>query len=593
MMKPYNILEIANVHAGNEDYMLALLDEFSDVEASHGIKFQPFKFDKIALPDFSWYEVYKELYFTPEQWDRIITKASKKWHVWIDTFDEYSFDIAKANLDKVYGFKFQASVLYNHLLVKLFSQLDLTSKKIILNISGLESNRIQEVIHDFSTKLRPQEIILQVGFQSYPTQFIDSGLVKVEELKNQFRLDISFADHIAPEEDEAKYLPVVAFLKGARYIEKHIRLSGDKPKYDFHSSMDKHEYLSYVSILEKYTGAMGQPFINDNEAAYLTGSIQIPVSNAKLLEGTIPNLAYHFEFKRSNQTGLRAHEIQDYTGKFNVLNKDIEPFKTIQTSDFRKAKIATIVACRLKSTRLPRKAVLPIGGLPSVELCLKNCLRFQHVDHTILATSTEAEDAELEKFTYSPQVIFHKGDPDDVIKRYLDIIDKLQIDVVVRVTADMPYVSDEILQILLKSHFEKSADFTRAVDAAVGTNVEIISTRALKYVKGFFPSANYSEYMSWYFVNNPEHFRLNFVELPSELVRSYRLTLDHQEDLDLFERIEAYFKDAKLDFSLEQLFKFLDANPDVANLNSHITLTYKTDQKLIDTLNRVTKINAS
>ena len=40
--------------------------------------------------------------------------------------------------------------------------------------------------------------------------------------------------------------------------------------------------------------------------------------------------------------------------------------------------------------------------------------------------------------------------------------------------------------------------------------------------------------MTWYMRNNPEFFSLNILDLPEELVRDYRLTLDYQEDLDMF-----------------------------------------------------------
>jgi N,N'-diacetyllegionaminate synthase len=588
----YHIIEVANVHAGKEDYLLKLIDEFGTLKGIHGIKFQPFKFDKIALEDFSWYEVYKELYFEPAQWKNIIDKAAKYWDIWIDTFDDYSFEVAQKNIDKVYGFKFQASTLYNKNLVNLFSQLDLSQKKIILNISGLEVNQIKEVIENFGNKLKPREIILQIGFQSYPTQLIDSGLIKIKTIQQNFSNQISFADHIAPEEEDCTWLPVMAFMQGAKYIEKHICLSGEKPKYDHYSSMNKDQYAHFLLVADKYSTTLTQPFVNENEAKYLSGSIQIPVLKKDTGKGRIPNLETDFDFKRSNQEGLRAHEIEAKVKDFYLLAKDKKARETLQETDLKRAKIATIIACRLKSTRLPQKAILKIGELSSVELCIKNCLRFEHVDHTILATSTTDEDAPLKDYTYDKKVIFHKGDPEDVIRRYLDVINKMEIDVIVRVTADMQYVSNDITQILLKSHFEKGADFTRATHAAIGTNVEIISTSALKYAKSFFPEANYSEYMSWYFVNNPEHFKLNFVDLPKELVRDYRLTLDHPEDLELFQKIEEHFATTKQDFSITELFRFLDAHPEVANLNAHIGLKYKTDQSLIDTLNKVTKINS-
>jgi spore coat polysaccharide biosynthesis protein SpsF (cytidylyltransferase family) len=64
-----------------------------------------------------------------------------------------------------------------------------------------------------------------------------------------------------------------------------------------------------------------------------------------------------------------------------------------------------------------------------------------------LATSTLNEDLELEKFVHSPNVVFHQGDPDDVIQRYLDITRKLKIDVIIRVTADMPFIDNENLSV--------------------------------------------------------------------------------------------------------------------------------------------------
>jgi spore coat polysaccharide biosynthesis protein SpsF (cytidylyltransferase family) len=61
--------------------------------------------------------------------------------------------------------------------------------------------------------------------------------------------------------------------------------------------------------------------------------------------------------------------------------------------------IASIIAVRLKSTRLPQKALKKIGNLTSIEVCIRNALKFNHVDYTILATSTNSQDAELENYT--------------------------------------------------------------------------------------------------------------------------------------------------------------------------------------------------
>ena len=73
-------------------------------------------------------------------------------------------------------------------------------------------------------------------------------------------------------------------------------------------------------------------------------------------------------------------------------------------------------------------------------------------------------------------------------------------------------------------------------------------------------------------------------------MRKYRLTLDHSEDLELFERLYEELEHDSKSPSLDNIFNILDENPDIGNINSHLTLKYKTDQMLIDLLNIETKI---
>ena len=240
---------------------------------------------------------------------------------------------------------------------------------------------------------------------------------------------------------------------------------------------------------------------------------------------------------------------------------------------------------------MKRKALLKIGSIPSVEMCIKNILKFKDVNSVVLATSTTEEDSELKNYTYNKNVIFHQGDPDDVIQRYLDIIEKKNFDVIIRVTGDCPYLSSDIAEVVLNSHFEKGAEYSNGIGAAVGTNLEVINSLSLKKVKKYFPRADYSEYMTWYFQNNPEEFKLNYVDLPEKWKRDYRLTLDYQADLDLFNKIEEYFLEKNIDYNIDELYKYLDSNPEIVKINSHLTLKYKTDVKLIETLNKYTKIN--
>jgi N,N'-diacetyllegionaminate synthase len=591
MNKIYNILEVANTHGGNVDYVMDLVEEFKEFhkEEGFGIKFQPFKYNQIALEDFEWYGVYKELYFNENEWLKIFNKAYETKDIWIDVFDTYGVLIIQKNLNKIHGLKLQTSILDNQEVYHALQAIDTSKLKLIINISGRSKNNIENIIAKYET-LNVEELLLEVGFQAYPTDLADSGLSKIKFLKDNYRYRIVFADHIDGNHQEAITLPLIASMLGADCIEKHIMHSTLETKYDAFSSVKYSIYKKIIENQNSFLPLLDSEFINVSEIKYLNDSYQIPILNIQKEQSSLINLNTDFIFRRSELNGLNSEEIENLVSNYHVLSTLKKAGETLEKKDFKKANIAAIIACRLKSSRLPKKALVKIGCLTSIELCIKNTLKINNIDRVILATSDNEQDSELSEYTYNDSVVFHQGDAEDVVARYLDIINDLEIDVFIRITGDMPYVSSDIADYLLKKHFEYGADYTVAKNSSVGTSVEIISTSALRKVKKHFPSADYSEYMTWYFQNNPEHFILNFVDLPQEWVRDYRLTLDYQEDLDVFNQIEKYFKDNNIIFSIQELYKFLDENPKVSLINGHIGLLYKTDKNLIKILNKKTKI---
>lgn len=590
MKKPRYIIEVANSHGGDFKYIINLINKFSKFNEGYGIKFQPFKFDAIATKDYAYFDVYKELYFDNIQWSAIINKAYESKEIWLDIFDSYGIEIFNENIKKIIGIKFQSSVLYNYEVFNKLKSFDLSEKKIIINVAAQPINDIQEIINYIEEVLKPEEILLEFGYQAYPTSLEDSGLCKLVIIKTQFNKRIVFADHVEGKSDDAITLPLVIATLGVDYLEKHVMLEDMETKYDHYSSLTPSLFEQMVFQINRYTSLNEKPFINDKEKVYLKNSMMIPILKKDIDAGTLINFNEDVVFRRSNKSGLNSKEVKELQNSYNIIAIDKKEGDTLVIEDFKKATIATIVACRLKSTRLPNKALLPIGGLPSVERCLKSCLEFKDVNHTILATSDLPDDVELKNYTYNTSVVFHKGDPEDVIKRYLGIVEKLKIDIIVRVTADMPFVSSIIVEKLLKSHFNEGADYTVAKNVAVGTGVEIINSTSLKKIKNYFKSAEYSEYMTWYFQNNPEYFKLNFLDLPTDLVRNYRLTLDYPEDLEMFNQLHDNLINNKLDLNIINIFSFLDNHPEINSINSNLTLRYKTDKELIDTLNKYTKI---
>lgn len=588
---PYLLCEVANVHGGDSKHLTRIISEFKKTPYKRkGIKFQVFKPNKIALQDFEWYPVYEELFFSEDDWLAFIKDAKTAGDVWIDVFDIYSIEILNKCIASIKGIKLQASILQNQEVFEALSKTNLSDKTLIINVSGFDVNQVALFIEKFSTISK--EIVLQIGYQSYPTEVSDTGLQKIPILKAAFpNLKLCIADHADATSDFALHAPIYGVLLGCEYIEKHICLSRDISPYDKYSALEPDQIKLLCREINNVHNASVGRFIENAESEYLRKSIQVPVlkSNVKAGELLSPeNLIY----RRTSQNGINFDEIQAVQEKKYILNRKKTANSTIKLSDYSPAKIAVIVACRMKSTRLPKKAILPIAGIPSVERCLIQCTGISGVDNIILATSDLDLDNELENYTLSGKASLWRGDPEDVIGRYLGACNKFDLDVIIRITADCPLVIPDIVEHLLEKHFESGADYTAANECAVGSSSEIINVNALKKVANYFGKADYSEYMTWYFQNNPDIFRINLVDLPDDLIRPYRMTLDYAEDLQFFN--DFYSKHSKLYgdsiVRAKEAFEILDNNPQITTLNSHLTLKYKEDKELISILNTKTRM---
>jgi len=589
--RPHMIMETANFHEGNIHRLRQTIETFSQLDyPDMGIKFHAFKAENVALPDYSWFPVVKDFFMDEETWrEMIILAGEKNLSVWLDLFCVYGVEILRKNSKYIRGIKLQPSILDNLEIINALAEIDLSDKELIVNVAGLELSEIEAYLarfKDFNFK----NIVIQMGFQNHPTKIEDSSLKKIDILRGAFPgWDLGYADHIDGEDGFAADFPVYAALRGCTYLEKHICLKRKETRYDASAALEFSEMKSLTDRLLKAQQCYTPGFITGNERKYYDKSIQKPVLKKSLRAGQLVAPG-DMLFRRTDKPGLNLKELKTQQQNFFLLHRDLEPMETITYKDFKKPRIAAIVAARMKSSRLKQKAILPIQGMSSIERCLDNCLKFPYVDEVILATSSLDEDSVLGEYTLKGRAKFWQGDPEDVISRYLGACERYNIDVVVRVTGDCPVVSPEIAEFILKSHFESGADFTECRRFAVGANSQIYNVEALKRVIQLVGKADYSEHMTLYMTNNPNIFKVNYVDLPEELIRDYRLTLDYQEDLDMFNELFKRLKEENLDSTLINVFKILDEHPEIPKINAHKTLVYKTDKDLIKLLNEKTTI---
>ena len=236
------------------------------------------------------------------------------------------------------------------------------------------------------------------------------------------------------------------------------------------------------------------------------------------------------------------------------------------------ADILTLVAVRLKSKRLPRKALADLAGKPLIQRLTERVLQAQHPKAVYWCTSTNPEDDPLEALVESSDAWIYRGDELDVISRFIEVAWSRSAEIVVRVTGDNPLTDPLMIDYMIEEHRENGADYTYCDALPRGTRSEIVSVTALEQCHALAEDASSSEYMT-YMLRRPDHFEVLEVTPPhSQLNRpELRLSCDEPEDLEVLQHLYDAFDGVPP--PLPKVITWLDANEDVTALNSHIRPT--------------------
>ena len=385
-------------------------------------------------------------------------------------------------------------------------------------------------------------------------------------------------------------MPVFAVCSGATLIEKHITLNRNDKGYDYYSALEPKEFKAMVDKIKQVTIALGNNSISQKERNYLINSSLRIVSSCNIKKGEMITPGKVSYKRSSSQNALLPFDAKRVLP--GIATTDIGENSPILPEMIKKPTVGIVVICRLKSTRLPKKALKLINGVPSIERCLINCLAIPEVDHVVLATSHLQEDDPLEKMNINDQVLIVRGDPENVAERMLKAAEIANLDILVRITGDNPVVSPEIISLLIKEHINSGADFTQAREATIGTTGDIISTEALRRLVKHSNSLSYTEYLSFYFLNNPSVFSLNIIDLPQDLVNlAWRLTLDEESDLNLLESLYKDLNVKREPLLLKEVKEYFEKNPDAVNINKEIKVKWINDDDLVQEINLGTKLD--
>lgn len=231
--------------------------------------------------------------------------------------------------------------------------------------------------------------------------------------------------------------------------------------------------------------------------------------------------------------------------------------------------VLVLVAVRMKSSRLPRKALRDLAGATVIARLLERMQLAETPEDVVVCTSTHSDDAVLAEEAARCGWSCHRGHELDVIGRFLDYATPHGADTVVRVTGDNPLTDPAMLDHMVRVHQEEGAEYTFTEDLPSGTRCEVIDVAALQRCHQLVEDPDSSEYMT-FMIRRPDHFRTRLVETPWPATRrpDMRLTLDTPEDYAVLSAIYEAFDGHPP--GLEHLIGWLNAHPDVQALNANV-----------------------
>ena len=229
-----------------------------------------------------------------------------------------------------------------------------------------------------------------------------------------------------------------------------------------------------------------------------------------------------------------------------------------------------IIQARLGSSRLPRKVLMDIAGVPMLSRIIKRSAAAKSVDEVVVATTTAPEDDALVAFAEKAEVGVFRGSVHDVLSRYYECAVKHKADRIVRVTADDPLKDPEVIDRAI-GHLDDAPDLdycSNTIEPSYpeGLDIEAFRFSALERTYREAKLLSEREHVTPYIWKHRDLFNtLNF-KFDRDL-SDWRWTVDKPADIEFMQRVFGHFRDQPL-VSFRSVISWLEDHPEIRSINA-------------------------
>lgn len=220
-------------------------------------------------------------------------------------------------------------------------------------------------------------------------------------------------------------------------------------------------------------------------------------------------------------------------------------------------KIGAIIQARLGSIRLPNKVFMPIGeaGRTIISQVIFQLKRLEIIDKVVVATSVSKINDSLEKYVKELNIDCYRGDEDDVLSRFSNVIESNNFDYVLRFTSDNPVVDLHYLEKFIKNGITKQLDYSCSKNLPLGCNFEMIRSSLL--LEANIKSINiYDKEHVTPFIKRSAIKKEFFDFEKKDIYNKLRLTIDYPTDYSFIYLVSHMLKGKELNIeNIETLIK--------------------------------------
>lgn len=237
-------------------------------------------------------------------------------------------------------------------------------------------------------------------------------------------------------------------------------------------------------------------------------------------------------------------------------------------------RVVAVIQARMGSTRLPGKVLMPVAGKPLLWHIVHRLKACQLLEDIAVATSVNPADDAIVTWCNQEGVIVVRGPEDDVLARYARAAEKLDADIIVRVSSDAPFIDAGFVDHLVATLIEQDGDYVLMEEGAQCAHVGVdpFSRRALDRLMmdaAHDPAAK--EHVTGYFKLNPGFVKIvRAAPYPALAKAGGRLTIDTPDDLAFVEALHARSAAQAGEASLADLLLLLEREPELNKINAHV-----------------------